>query len=43
MVNLFFFPHNKIWHDHFIVIATKIEDHVLNQVYEDLDKGLEDA
>jgi hypothetical protein len=28
---------NKIWLDHFIVIATKIEDQVLNQVYEDLE------
>jgi len=28
---------NKIWHNHFVVIATKIEDQVLNQVYEDLE------
>jgi hypothetical protein len=28
---------NKIWHEHFNVIATKIEDQVLNQVYEDLE------
>jgi hypothetical protein len=28
---------NKIWHNHFVVIATKIEDQILNQVYEDLE------
>ena len=28
---------NKIWRDHFIVIATKIEDQILNQVHEDLE------
>lgn len=28
---------NKIWRDHFVVINTKIEDQILNQVHEDLE------
>ena len=28
---------NRIWHDHFVVIEAKLEDHVLNQIYEDLE------
>jgi len=30
---------NKIWHNHFVVIKVKIEDHVLHQVYEDLENA----
>jgi hypothetical protein len=30
---------NRIWHNHFVVIEAKLEDHVLNQIYEDLENA----